>query len=254
MADKRNIKLLIAFDGTNYSGWQRQKHDASIQEEIEKRLSVMTNSEVSLHGAGRTDAGVHAEGMTAHFHTRSPITCQAFLQGLNSMLPGAIRILSVDEVPLKFHSRFDARGKHYQYTLFTGRIMAPSRRLYTVHYPYRLNFDVIDACLKILEGTHDFSSFENSGSRDKSFPSRKGAVRNLRSATRVSEDGENHLFSFIGEGFLKNMVRNMMGTLLEAGRGQITAEQFKKALEAKDRTAGGHTAPPHGLTLKEVLY
>lgn len=254
MTAQRNIRLLIAFDGTEFKGWQRQKHDITIQGEIEKGITRMTNSEAMLHGAGRTDAGVHADGMVAHFATISNISCTAFQKGLNSMLPDAIRILSAEEVAENFHSRFSAKGKHYEYTFFTGKIMPPTERLYTLHTPYSLDFDRIEHCLKALVGTHDFSSFENAGSRDKSFPSRKGAVRTLMSAELRQIRKNTYAFAFIGEGFLRHMVRNIVGTLLEVGKHQRTVEEFKQTLAAKDRPAGGATAPAHGLKLIKVLY
>lgn len=254
MTAQRNIRLLIAFDGTNFNGWQRQKHDCTIQGEIEKCLNLMTNSEVMLHGAGRTDAGVHAEGMVAHFTTDARISCSAFKKGLNSMLPYAIRILEADEAPSVFHSRFSARGKHYEYSIYTGEIMPPMERLYALHVPYDLDFAKIRDCLEILIGTHDFSSFENAGSRDKTKASRKGAVRTITLA-RLNDLGQKrYSFTFIGEGFLRHMVRNIVGTLLEVGQGRRSVEEFRSALQEKDRNAGGATAPPHGLKLKKVLY
>lgn len=253
MNAERKIRLLIAFDGTDFNGWQRQKHDISIQEEIEKCLTVMTTNEVALHGAGRTDAGVHAEGMVAHFSTPSTISCAAFQKGLNSMLPYSIRIQKAEEADEDFHSRFSAQGKRYEYTIYNGAIIPPCKRLYCVHIPYRLDFAVIDNCLQLLEGTHDFSSFENAGSRDKTAVSRKGAVRTIFTAKR-KKNGDYHSFTFVGDGFLRQMVRNMVGTLLSAGRGQLTIEQFRQTLQACDRKEGGPTAPAHGLTLKEVIY
>lgn len=254
MTVQRNIRLLIAFDGTEFNGWQRQKHDVTIQGEIEKSITRMTNSDTTLHGAGRTDAGVHAEGMVAHFATFSNISCTSFKKGLNSMLPYAIRILEADEVPEDFHSRFSARGKHYEYTFFTGEIMPPTRRLYALHAPYNLDFERIEQCLKALIGTHDFSSFENAGSRDKNFPSRKGAVRTLMKAELQQTDQDTYTFTFIGEGFLRHMVRNIVGTLLEVGKHHRTVDEFKFALAAKDRSTGGATAQAHGLKLIKVLY
>ena len=168
----RNIRLLIAFDGTGYNGWQRQKHDVTIQGEIEARLAQMTRSAIALHGAGRTDAGVHAEGMVANFHTESRISSPDFLQGLNSLLPGAIRILQASDVSPEFHARFSAKGKHYLYHIATGPVLLPSERLYSLHIPFPLNMAAMTACLKCLLGTHDFSSFENSGSRDRSIADR----------------------------------------------------------------------------------
>jgi len=254
MPDTRNIRLIIAFDGTGFNGWQRQKHDITIQGEIEKGLARMTNHEIMLHGAGRTDAGVHAEGMVANFLTTSTITCDAFFKGLNSMLPHAIRILAVDEVSPDFHARFSAAGKHYEYQLFTGRIMPPLERLYCLHVPVFIDVPPMQESLKSLLGTHDFSTFENAGSREKDKPSRKGAIRTITTA-KLEETRPEHLtVTIIGEGFLRHMVRNIVGTLLEVGTGRRSVEEFSEALRAKDRSAGGATAPPHGLKLMKVFY
>ncbi len=250
----RNIKLVISYDGTDFSGWQRQPNDSTIQGEIESRLTLMTREKIDLHGAGRTDAGVHADGMVAHFGTRSAITCHDFLRGLNSMLPGAIRILDVDEIDLDFHARFSAIGKRYQYILYTGKIQPPHLRLYSVHFTGKLNFPAINNCLKLLEGTHDFSSFENSGSRDKSICSGRGAVRTIINAELIEEPPFKLIFQFTGDGFLRNMVRNLIGTLLEVGQGKTSIEKFSRILKARDRTMAAATAPAHGLFLKEVMY
>ncbi len=250
----RNIKLLIGYDGTQFSGWQRQRHACTIQGEIERCLQVMTREDIDLHGAGRTDAGVHAEGMVAHFATNSAISCQDFLRGLNSMLPGAIRIFSVDDMPPDFHARYSAIGKRYQYRIFTGKIQPPQLRLYTVHVTGELQLPAVMKCLEFLEGKHDFSSFENSGSRDKSLCTGRGAVRTLYNAELLEESPSQLIFQFSGDGFLRNMIRNFVGTLLEVGRKNITVEQFREILQAKDRTKAAATAPAHGLFLKEVLY
>lgn len=254
MATERNIRLTIAFDGTNFNGWQRQKHDITIQGEIERCLARMTNQEIMLHGAGRTDAGVHAEGMVANFLTASRISCNDFGKGLNSMLPHAIRILAVEEAPADFHARFSARGKHYEYRLYTGKVMPPLERLYSYHVTVPLDLAPMRESLQLLLGTHDFSTFENAGSRDKDKPSRKGAVRTITTA-RLDEERADHLIiTIIGEGFLRHMVRNIVGTLLEVGSGRRSVEEFKEALLARDRSTGGATAPPHGLKLRKVLY
>ena len=250
----RTIKLLIGYDGTGFSGWQRQRHDRTIQGEIESRLTVMTTEDIHLHGAGRTDAGVHAEGMVAHFRTHSSISCEIILRGLNSMLPGAIRIYHAEEVAPSFHARFSATGKQYQYSVFTGRIQPPHLRLYTLHVTSPLDFDAMRECLKLLEGTHDFSSFENSGSRDKSDCSGRGAVRTICEAVIREITPELFAFQFTGDGFLRNMVRNLVGSLLDAGRRSITPGDFARILDAKNRTLAGPTASAHGLQLKEVFY
>jgi tRNA pseudouridine38-40 synthase len=250
----RNIKLLISYDGTDFSGWQRQRHDCTIQGEIEQRLSLMTREKIDLHGAGRTDAGVHAEGMVAHFATSSAIPCHDFLRGLNSMLPGAIRIFGVDDVDQNFHARYSATGKRYQYKIFTGKIQPPQLRLYSLHVSCELHLVSVIRCLKLLEGTHDFASFENSGSRDKSICSGRGSVRTIFKAELIEEPPFQLIFQFTGDGFLRNMIRNLVGTLLDVGKEKLSVEEFLNILKAKDRTMAAATAPAHGLFLKEVLY
>ncbi|MBM9518678.1 tRNA pseudouridine(38-40) synthase TruA [Desulforhopalus vacuolatus] len=250
----RRIRLTIAYDGTRYCGWQRQKNGRSIQQEIETCLRTMTRTEINLHGAGRTDAGVHAESMTAHFDCTSGITNARFLYGLNSMLAGDIRILTVETCPAEFHARFSAKGKCYQYHLCTALIQPPTRRLYSLHVTAALDLSSISRCLGVLEGEHDFESFENTGTRDKRIVTGRGAVRTINSARIFTADSTHLIFEFIGDGFLKNMVRNLMGTLLDAGRGKISSADFAKILQAKDRSAAGVTAPAHALFLKKVFY
>lgn len=250
----RNIKLLIAYDGTEYSGWQRQKHTHTIQGEIERFLVRMTGEDILLNGAGRTDAGVHADGMVAHFITTSRVSCDDLQRGLNAMLPGAIRILSTEVVAASFHARFSAVGKEYQYEIYTGKIHPPRLRLHTLHVTCQLDLPSIQRCLDQLQGTHDFSSFENSGSRDKEASSGRGAVRTIHSARLLEKSAELLFLQFKGDGFLRNMIRNLVGTLLEVGKGKISPEEFAEVLAAKDRSMAGPTAPAHGLHLKKVLY
>lgn len=250
----RTIKLTISYDGTNYSGWQKQRTVKTIQGEIEKCLCTMTTEDTSLHGAGRTDAGVHALAMTAHFSCLSRLSCQDYLTGLNSMLPLDIRVLNVTQTAPDFHARFSATGKRYRYTIFNGEIQSPMDRLYTHHVKARLDRVAMRECLLRLIGTHDFSSFENTGTRDKSITTGKGAVRTIHSANLQEEAEDKIILEFIGDGFLKNMVRNLAGTIIDAGKGKITAKDFSEILQAKDRTKARETAPAHGLTLVEVFY
>ena len=250
----RNIKLTISYDGTDFSGWQRQLDTPTIQGEIERRLTLMTGEKTALHGAGRTDAGVHAKEMVANFATSSALSCDDFLRGLNSMLPGDIRVFSVDDVDLNFHARYSATGKRYQYYIYIGKIHPPHLRLYSVHVKGELNLPKVKDCLELLEDTHDFASFENSGSRDKNNCSGRGAVRTIYKAELIEEPPFQLIFQFTGDGFLRNMVRNIMGTLLVVGRGRLSTEEFYKILKAKDRTRAPATAPAHGLFLKEVIY
>jgi len=250
----RNIKLTIAYDGSRYSGWQRQTSATTIQGELERRLQLLCNHPVSLHGAGRTDAGVHARGMVANFHTSSSIPCPALTKGLNSLLARSIRILDADEETLDFHARFSAKAKTYTYSLFTGPVQSPLQRLYTTHFPHLTHPQRIPSCLEKIIGTHDFSSFEASGSRDPNAPSGRGSVRTLYEATFNLIAPDTYRFQFTGDGFLRHMVRNLVGTLLEAGKGKRTPFEFERALLAGKRSAAGPTAPPHGLVLEKILY
>ncbi len=251
---QRTVKLLIAYDGTGYCGWQRQKKDLTIQEEIEKRLSRMTQTPVTLYGAGRTDAGVHAQGMVAHFHTQKTITCTVFQKGLNSLLPKSIRILTVTDEADDFHARFSARAKTYVYSICNTSIQLPTERLYSVHIRTDLKWENMRQCLNIITGEHDFASFETSGSRDKNNSDGRGSVRTiLKSELILEQNGMAH-FTFTGDGFLRHMIRNIMGTILEVGKGTRSVENFNRIFEACNRSKAGGTAPPHGLTLMDILY
>ena len=254
MTTPRNIKMVIGYDGSDYCGWQRQENGRSIQGEIEAVLSHMTRGEIDLHGAGRTDAGVHADGMVAHFHTVARITCTDFCRGLNALLPSAIRIYQAEEVAPDFHARFSAIAKEYRSELFLGPVQPPRLRRYSLHLTSRLDLPAISNCLTLLQGTHDFSSFENSGTRDKTLTTGKGAVRTITLA-HLSQNGDTALaLHFRGDGFLRNMVRNLVGTLLEVGRGKVSPGAFATILAAKERSAAGPTAPAHGLWLARVFY
>ena len=252
----RNIKLIIAFDGTGFSGWQRQTNALTVQGVIEEKLRKMTSEEVALHGAGRTDAGVHALGMPAHFTTETSISAEAFQKGLNSLLPDDIQILSSEDVPLAFHSRINAFCKLYRYYFTTVEICLPTRRLYCAHVPGMKDIEALRKSLSCLEGAHDFSSFEAVGSRDLSQVGGRGATREIFSATVNCLD-ESHAEWYIdicGDGFLRKMVRNIVGTLFEVGYGRMSIQDFGHVLQAKDRNMAGPTAPACGLFLKKVYY
>lgn len=254
--NRRNIRLLIAFDGSSYSGWQRQRNAPTIQGVLEKNLQVMLAAPVTVHGAGRTDAGVHALGMVANFRTASTIPCSGFRKGLNSMLPGDIRILEADEADPEFHSRYHAVGKTYRYDIFTGEIQLPTDRLYCTHFPGPVNIGNINECLENIRGTHDFSSFEGTGSRDSHHAQTRGAVRTMFHARCHAhpEKADTWSFFFTGDGFLRHMVRNLAGTLIAVGRESISPAAFLDILGRRDRSAAGPTAPAHGLFLEKVFY
>ncbi len=255
MAD-RNLKLLLAYDGTAYAGWQRQKAAPTVQGVLEEKLEAMTGHAVTLHGAGRTDAGVHALGMVANFHTEATIPVDGLRRGMNSMLADDIRVLAVEEVGPDFHARFSATGKAYCYRLTFEATVLPTERLYMARFPGPGDFDRMAACLPYLIGEHDFSSFEATGSRDPEQAGGRGAVRRIEVATlrQDRENGARGQLLIAGNGFLRHMVRNIVGTLVEVGQGRRTPEEFGQLLAARDRTQAGPTAPPHGLVLQEVFY
>jgi len=252
----RNILLRLAFDGTAYAGWQRQKEQPTIQGALEDKLALITNGPVSLHGSGRTDAGVHALGMTASFETASTIPCDGIIRALNSMLAEDIRGLAADEMEPDFHARINAKGKAYVYLVLIGGICPPTERLYNHHLKYQLLIEPIRECLAVLLGEHDFGCFEATGSRDPEFTGGRGAVRNIFRAELTEGQGMPLPLSFeiAGDGFLRHMVRNIVGTLLEVGAGRMSVEEFRAVLAGKDRAAAGPTAPARGLFLKEVYY
>ncbi len=254
----RNIKLTIAYDGTSYAGWQRQKEIKTIQEVLEDSIGVMTGETNIIYGAGRTDAGVHALGMTSNFHTESSIPCQGFLKGLNGILPEDIRVLSVAEVSSEFHARFNAVGKSYQYNFIVSSTLLPTERLYNTHLTQvgTFNFSAVSDCLDILIGKHDFSSFEAAGSRDLSLKGGLGAVREIFSAKLFEREHQSGYYTVEigGSGFLRHMVRNIVGTLFMVGSGKRSVHQFREILRGKDRSLAGPTAPSKGLFLKEVFY
>jgi tRNA pseudouridine38-40 synthase len=256
MNETRAIKLLLAYDGTRYAGWQRQKDLPTIQGVLEEKLAVMTGRPVVLHGAGRTDAGVHALGMVANFATPAVIPCSGFLKGLNSMLPADIRVLAAEETEQEFHARYSATGKCYFYNLTVGRVMMPAERFYSILIHPAPDWEKVRACLRMLVGRHDFSSFEATGSRDPDNENGLGAVREIHAAEVCPDGRQPEKFRIVisGNGFLRHMVRNIVGTVVEVGQGKRTEEDFRVLLKSRNRAAAGPTMPARGLFLKEVYY
>jgi tRNA pseudouridine38-40 synthase len=243
-----NFKLTIEYDGTAYCGWQRQAEDPTLQETIEAALSVMTRETIRVIGSGRTDAGVHALGQTAHFHTRTGISPGGFQAGLNSLLPDDIVIRSCEPVPEDFHARFSARHKTYRYMIRNQRLPAAIGRQYAWHIRKPLDIAVMQAAVRHIIGTHDFKSFEGIGSP------RADTIRTVLNADVSKTPADDVVFDVTATGFLRYMVRNLMGTLVQAGLGKISAADVKAVLEARNRDRAGPTAPPHGLFLVSVFY
>lgn len=242
--------LAIAYDGTAYCGWQIQPNGVSIQELIQDKVSILTRTPTQVIGSGRTDAGVHALGQVAHFHSHFIQDLYRFHGSLNALLPPDIRILNVHEVPSSFHAQYSALGKTYHYRLHLDRVSDPFKRLYSFHVKEKINLDILQSAALMLLGTHDFTSFANEAHQGSAA---KDAVRTLKRLDIIHEPGGIRL-EFSGDGFLYKMVRNMVGTLLEIGMEKRSLKELPVILEAKDRRVAGQTAPPHGLFLIGVDY
>ncbi len=245
----RNLKLVVSYEGTRYHGWQRQVGQITIQEVMERAISTIVSHRVKLFAAGRTDSGVHALGQICNFHTSSPIGVEELKAGLNSLLPDDIRVLNIHEVPDSFHSRYSAKRKTYVYRILNAEEPDIFARRYEWHIPFPLDLAVMNECLVTVLGKHDFSSFRSSGSSSRS------AVRTMfRAEVARGASPWRVMLLFEADGFLRHMVRNIVGTVAEVGIGKISTEDFKQVLEAKDRAAGGRKAPPNGLFLVRVVY
>lgn len=248
MEGRRNIKLILEYDGTRYHGWQRQKNEDTIQSVLEDRLCRMTKEPVRVIGSGRTDAGVHARHQVCNFFTHSGMAPVSIKRGLNSLLPPDIYIRDVEQVSLDFHSRYSVKTKSYEYRIWNMEEPDTFLRNFTWHIRDVLDLEEMRRCLALLIGRHDFSSFRSSGSRNENP---------ARIMTKSELHGPEYgilRFLFEAEGFLRHMVRNIIGTLVEVGRGKINREQFQEIFLARDRRRAGIKAPPQGLFLTMVKY
>ena len=243
----RTIRLTIAYDGTEFVGWQRQARGVSIQGAIEDVLAAIDGAPVTLHGAGRTDAGVHALAQTASARIASPLDDETLTRALNGHLPPAIRVTAIATGPDDFHARFSAAGKVYEYRIWNGPAVPPFIRLYAWHVPEALDFDAMQAASRALVGAHDFAGFRSARSINRTT---------IREVVRAGwrRDARLLVFEIAGTGFLRYMVRSLAGTLVEIGRGQRPADEMARLLAAPDRSAAGRTAPAHGLFLVKVEY
>lgn len=244
----QTFQISIEYDGTGYHGWQRQKKDITVQATIEKYLALMTNQKISLVGSGRTDAGVHALGQSAHFKCDTRLKAATFQKGLNSLLPDDIVITACRRAAENFHARFDVQSKIYHYRILNRALPSALLRSYTWHIRKPLDIDAINAARQFLPGRHDFKAFEGAGSP------RAHTVRNIIAAEWAVKNREIHQFHIEANGFLRYMVRNIVGTLVEVGLGKMTPQEFQKVLHSKDRNQAGATAPPQGLYLVQVNY
>ena len=243
-----NFKLIIEYDGTEYQGWQRQKNAATIQGEIENALKIMTGKDITLIGSGRTDSGVHALGQCANFHCETRLSPQVFQKGLNSLLNKDIVIKDCQYADENFHARYDVKSKTYQYRILNRQIPAAVGRQYAWFIRNKLDTDAMRSAAMHLTGIHDFKAFEGAGSP------RSHTVRSVFRTDISEQDAGYVVFEIEADGFLKFMVRNIVGTLAETGLGKISPADFRQILLKKDRKLAAATAPPQGLFLMNVTY
>ena len=244
----RNFKLVIEYDGSGYHGWQRQNHNRTIQGEIESVIQIITREKVDLIGSGRTDTGVHARGQTANFLSRTKHTIDTLQKGMNSLLPDDILIKEMSETDRSFHSQFAAKRKTYCYHLRNAALPSAIDRRYEWFIRRELDMTAMKDAAAFLIGKQDFKSFETVGSP------RSHTIRIVSRASFTRTDLVHIVFEIEANGFLRHMVRNIMGTLVEVGLGMRSVEQFRDILAARDRRAAGQTAPPQGLFLMGVTY
>lgn len=243
----RRFRLTVEYDGTQYCGWQRQINGPSVQQEIEQALSRLTGETIAVTGSSRTDAGVHARGLCAHFDSATRVPAEKLAFALNTMLPPDIRIRESGPAPYGFHARYSAVGKVYRYCFYNSRHDCAIGRQFMAHVPLPLDEQLMQEEAEALLGTHDFAAFAASGSVVKS------TVRTIY-RVRVARSGDQVTLYVLGDGFLYNMVRIIAGTLMEVGTGKRGSGAIRKAIETGDRLALGQTAPAKGLTLMDVLY
>ncbi|MEA3486587.1 MAG: tRNA pseudouridine(38-40) synthase TruA [Thermodesulfobacteriota bacterium] len=243
----RNVRIVCEYDGTSYHGWQIQPNGISIQEVLEKKIGIITQEKIKLTASGRTDAGVHALNQVANFRTGSVIGCENLLKGINSLLPGDIVVKNLQDTNEDFHARYNAKSKIYLYKILNSPVRTALYRNYSWHVRASLDVGAMRKTAILLKGKRDFSSFCASGCDSENH------VRMVID-TSVDIKGDMVSFTIEADGFLRYMVRNIVGLLVDVGRGGVTPARFKEIMDAMDRTEAGITAPPQGLFLREVRY
>lgn len=244
----RHFKLTIAYDGTDYAGWQLQPNGETVQEVVEAALARIAGRKVRIHGSGRTDAGVHAKAQVANCSFSTRLEPTTLLRALNAHLPEDIRVMRVQEVDAAFHARFSAKGKEYRYQIDCGVVADPFLRLYAWHHPRPLNMAAMRAAARLLKGRHDFSALSANPMRPV-----ETAVRTILKLS-VTRQGNLMTIAVVADGFLYKMVRSIVGALVKVGEGRLTIGQLRELMEARKRTALVETAPAHGLFLWRVIY
>src|SRR6266403_1579313 len=248
----RYFKLTIAYDGTDFHGWQMQSSKPTIQGELVGVLRQLTQENVVLQATGRTDAGVHALAQVCSFRTQSGLSSGDFHRALNALLPPSIRIVKAEEVGPNFSARFSARGKVYRYRMYRGRVVPPMLWRYVLYYPFPLDEDAMRDAAARFVGVHDFTSFAASTGSEEDDKERV-MEREIYSTELVrTADGEELVFTIRGRSFLRYMVRKIVGTLLDVGRGKLKPDDIDRLYELKDRSKSGPTVPPQGLCMVSV--
>lgn len=243
----RNIKLILEYDGTKYSGWQRQKNAITIQQVLEEAIWKITGAREVTIGASRTDSGVHARGYVANFKTECKIPGIKFRDAINTKLPRDIVILNSEEVPEEFHARYNCIGKTYTYTILNRYVPPTIDRNYMYHIRGKLDIQAMKSAGELFIGTHDFSAFKSQGSGVKT------SVRTIKELT-VDKSGDIVIITVTADGFLYNMVRIITGTLLRVGLNKVSYDKIPEIILSKDRKKAGKCAPPQGLCLEKVYY
>ena len=244
----KNLIIIIEYDGTRYHGWQRQKKDATIQGEIEKALCTITAKDIVLNGSGRTDAGVHALGQAANFQCDTDLEPGVFQKVLNSLLPEDIVIRECRQIDDTFHARYSVKSKIYHYKIYNQPVPAAINRLYVWSIRKQLNTVAMRSAVSHIIGSHDFKAFEGAGSP------RAHTTRHVMAADLVESDNRLITLRIEADGFLRFMVRNIVGTLVDVGLGKTVPAEFEQILKSRDRTKAGATAPARGLCLMDVKY
>ena len=249
-----SFRLTIAYDGTDFVGWQRQASGVSIQGVLEEALSILDGRDVAVMGAGRTDAGVHARGQVASITLVREIDAAAVVRAVNARLPQTVRVIDAAEVPAAFHARFDARAKTYHYRIWNRAVLDPFLRAYAWHIPSpALDVSAMNEAAALLRGRHDFSAFQAAES-DAHSPERTVFSSVLTGEPHSTQPGCLLTYAISGDGFLRHMVRSIVGTLVEVGRGRQTSSWVGEVLASRDRSRAGRTAPAEGLCLMSVDY
>ena len=248
----RNIRITLAYDGTDFHGWQRQPDAPTIQGCLEEAIEALTGAPAPVCGSGRTDAGVHAAEQVANFHTASTIPCANLVKALNDRLPSTVRVISAEEASPTFHARFDVRRKTYRYRILIRPVCSPFLGRFVCHFPYPLDIERMAEAVGLFEGEHDFASFAAAGEEEEEG---KSCVRTIfRSRSFWRPAASMLVYEVTGNGFLRYMVRNIVGTLIEVGTGRFGPRDISRIIAARDRTQAGPTAPAQGLCLMRVEY